>query len=166
MRARTLLTVAPTLLLAFACAEQPRCVERGTVARPRVDVECSADKVPVCGDDPATIYNSGTGALLPVPPDSVASGSCEGIDGNCRPRPTCASAGATVACATGETAYCRLGRVRTVMTVTPTPDSGPPPDDAGSDEDAGDVDAGDVDAGDVDAGDVDAGNVDSGVDAG
>ena len=60
-------------LLAFGCAEQPRCEARGSASRPRVDVECNAGKVPVCGDDPLEIYSQSTGALLPVPPDPVRS---------------------------------------------------------------------------------------------
>ena len=88
-------------LLAFGCAEQPRCEARGSASRPRVDVECNAGKVPVCGDDPLEIYSQSTGALLPVPPDSVANGSCAGIEGPCRPRVICASAGASPTCANG-----------------------------------------------------------------
>ncbi len=50
---RVTLASAPFVLL--ACAETPRCVERGTPTRPRVEIECNAGKVPVCGNDPDAI---------------------------------------------------------------------------------------------------------------
>lgn len=104
-------------------------------------VECNAGKVPVCGNDPARIYDP-LGALLPVPPESVANGSCDGIAGSCRPRPVCARGGEPVTCVTSETAYCVLGAVQTTAPPAmpappPSMDPGPPASgsaDAGSNE--------------------------------
>jgi hypothetical protein len=136
------------MVLLAACSETPRCVDRGTPERPRVVVECNAGKVAVCGNDPDLIYDT-SGALLPVPPDSVTNGSCDGFTGPCRPRPVCGSAGAAPTCATGEGAVCTLGAVRTAT--PPRPDSGPPPPppDSGPPppEDAGPGDAGSDDGG-------------------
>ncbi|MFK7987903.1 MAG: hypothetical protein AB8I08_17930 [Sandaracinaceae bacterium] len=166
MRLGRFVMVIPFLLL-FACAEAPECLAppsgEGAV------LDCSAGKVPVCGDDPMSLYDEGTGALLPVPGDEVANGSCDGVTGPCRTRPVCGSVGGEATCADGTAPRCVLGRVVEIRPEPmPTPDAGPPPVDAGSDAgtDAGtETDAG-TDAGtEVDAG-TDGGPIDSGVDAG
>ena len=164
MRLSRVLLIGPLALLG-ACAEQPTCVDFDDDGEYTID--CSAGKVAVCGDDPAAIYNDGTGALLPVDERSE-DGSCgDDLAGDCRPRPVCNSDGEAV-CPNGETPLCRLGEVTAVDIPAPAPtDSGPPPtpdggggdagpgDDAGPPEDAGPSDDAGApeDAGITDAGD-------------
>ena len=145
-------------LLAFGCAEQPRCVDRGTPERPRPEARCNVDKVPVCGDDPNEIYDPASGALRPVPP---AGSTCAGEE-NCRARVDCATGESEPVCSNGATPYCVRGETTTLRPMMPPPsDSGvTPEEDSGVDADAGSSDdAGTDDAG---AGD-DAGPADSGV---
>src|SRR5688500_16096215 len=104
MRLTRLVFVMPLVLA--ACAETPRCVERGTPPRTTIEIECNAGKVPVCGNDTAALYQTADdpspGALRPVPPDSVEDGACdESLGSNCRTRPVCGAAGEAVTCADG-----------------------------------------------------------------
>lgn len=167
---RVVLVLVP--LLASACAETPRCVDRGTADRPRVVVECNAGKVAVCSTasyDPATgegTYDPNTGGLVRVP--ATVSGTQLGCDAYpdfpgmtfFRPAPTCPAAGQAVVCPNGAQPVCVLGSQEALAApMTPTPDAGMP--DAGSGEDAGAPDAGSLE----DAGAEDAGALDAGPDA-
>jgi hypothetical protein len=144
------------IFLLAACAETPRCVERGVAPRTTVEIECNAGKVAVCGTDSVALYQGADdptpGALRPVPPEDVASGSCDGLSANCRTRPICGAAGEGATCADGTSPVCVRGVVTEIMTVTPRPDAGTPTEDDAGTPDAGDIDAGDIDAGDFDAG--------------
>src|SRR5690606_22263488 len=97
------------LPLLVACAETPRCVERGASAT--LTVECSAGKVPVCGDDPEKLYDE-HGALRPVPAASVADGLCPDGARNCRTRPVCQQDTGEVVCNDGQAPLCKLGQVK------------------------------------------------------
>ncbi len=133
------------------CAEASECSGEGAVCVDghcqRPIIECNAGKVPVCGNDPDDLY-APSGALLPVPSFSASpSGSCDGVSGPCRTRPSCEQIGAPVTCASGEAPVCVLGQVTTVAPPRadsgppPTPDSGPPEEDSGPpEEDAGSAD--------------------------
>lgn len=148
--ARVFLFALPVLLV--ACSETPRCVLSGMPPAPVV--ECNPGKVPVCGNDPALLYDE-DGALRPVPPESVSvDGRCPAGEDNCRTRPVCAQETMNVVCNDGLGATCVLGAVDELdPPPTPTPDSGPDEEpDAGSGEDAGRDDAGaEADAGSADA---------------
>ncbi len=143
----------PVLLI--ACSETPRCVERGAPPRTSIVIECNSGKVPVCGNDPSVLYDEG-GALRPVPAASVADGLCPAGATNCRTRPVCQQDTMTAVCNDGLGVTCVLGTVDEIA--PPRPDSGPAPQDAGSDagtpdeEDAG-TDAGSDGDASTDAGD-------------
>lgn len=124
--------VLPLALLLAGCPAVPRCAERVSGGHTEVVIRCNAGQVPVCGDKAAQLYDPMTGALLPVPPDGVASGSCQGFGELCRPRPRCSRAGAGVQCPAGYPPRCVLGLLRTL-----TPDGAPVPRDGGSSRDAG-----------------------------
>ncbi|MBZ0120518.1 MAG: hypothetical protein K8H88_26230, partial [Sandaracinaceae bacterium] len=124
------------------CAEQPRCVNRGTVDRERIVLECNPGLVPVCGNapytpdgglDPAYPYDVTTGALKPVSQED--DGSCNNVPGLCRPRPICMGAGAPI-CPGGLPFHCLSGvetrAMRPPRDAGPPPDGGPPPTDAGT----------------------------------
>lgn len=137
-------------LVLAACAETPRCVERGTP--PQLQIECNPGKVPVCGSDPMALYDE-NGRLRPVPHSSVADGLCPAGEENCRTRPICQQDTRTVVCNDGTSPTCVLGAIDELdPPPQPMPDSGAPDRDAGGSEDAGsDDDAGpDDDAGSTD----------------
>jgi hypothetical protein len=142
----------PVLLI--ACSETPRCVERGTPPRTSIVIECNAGKVPVCGNDPADLYDD-HGALRPVPAASVADGLCPAGATNCRTRPVCQQETMSAVCNDGLGVTCVLGAIDEIA--PPRPDSGPAPQDAGSDAGTLEEDAGSED---------DAGSADAGEDAG
>ncbi len=148
-------------VLASACAETPRCVDRGSAGRPSIVVECNAGKVAVCSTatyDPATgegSYDPNTGALVKVP--ATVGGTQLGCDAYpnypgttfCRPAPSCPGAGQAAVCPGGAQPVCVVGRQEALMApTTATPDAGMP-DGGTPEEDAGSPDAGtsDTDAG-------------------
>lgn len=159
MRLSTLLFALPLVLT--ACAETPRCVDRGTPERPRIEIECNAGKVPVCGDDPEALYND-QGGLRPVPDTSVADGICPDGIANCRTRPVCQQEKMKVVCNDGTSPVCVLGAINEIRPPRPMVDAGGGEDAGGETPDAGDLeDAGVTDAGGEDAG-GDAGTADAG----
>jgi hypothetical protein len=154
------LALVLTSLVLAACAETPRCIERGTPPRTTIEIQCNAGKVAVCSNTSERLYQGADdpspGALRPVPAESDADGVCDPGVNNCRTRPLCGGAGQAVTCGDGTSPICVRGEVTEITAPPPPVDSGPPEEDAGSDA-GSDVDAGDVDAGDFDAGDFDAG---------
>lgn len=88
-----------------ACAETPRCKERGDP--PQLVPECNAKKAAVCGDREEELYDPLTGALLPLSPRE--DGSCDGVIEPCRPRPLCRTVDEPPSCPGGRDPLCLLG---------------------------------------------------------
>lgn len=163
-------------MLVGACAETPRCVERGTPPRTVTVVECNAGKVAVCSTatyDPETgegTYDPDTGALVKVPATvSGAQLTCDDYPNfpgtapgsvRCRPSPSCPGAGQPAVCPNGAQPVCVLGREEALS--RPAVDAGTSPD-AGMHDDAG---TGPTDAGSEDGGQADAGSSADAGDAG
>jgi hypothetical protein len=145
MRAWVLLLASP--LLAAACAETPRCVDRGTPETPRVVVECNTGKVPVCGTEVYDVetgigtYDPNSGGLVRVPGmEGSTQLSCSDYPGypgtvRCRPLPSCSGAGAAPACpANHGDPVCVVGMTQALAPPTMTQ---PPADGGTSEEDGG-----------------------------